>query len=508
MYNYKDKKNKQKISSSAANIVLSKSLEANISSMKKIFTDVDTTKYRYIVNKFNDDLKFCLVFIDGMVNSKLMNDNVICPLQNAQTDTNLTDKEIPDIISTKVLLANQIKKTIEIEEIIESVVYGDTAIFIEGFSEVLIIDTKGWAYRSIGEPENEITLTGPREGFTESILVNLSMVRRKVRTADLKMKFKTFGERTKTQGCICYINGLAKKEIIDELEKRLEKFIMDGALSVNYLSEFIKDAKTSFFDTVEVTERPDVVVGNLLEGRVALFLDGTPFVVTVPHLFEGYFQSPEDYYISYYYASINRLLRIFSFILTTTVPAIYVAVSNYHQEMLPTELLSSISAARQGVPFPNVIEVVGMMIVFELLREAGVRMSSNMGNAISIVGALVIGQAAVEAKIVSAPMVIIVGLTGITGLMIPKIKPVMIILRFSLVLAASVLGLYGFILAMVVFMIHILSLRSFGVPFFSSTSLKFQDIKDIYIRAPWYKMKTRPKYFSQDKIRSRYDGES
>jgi spore germination protein KA len=273
--------------------------------------------------------------------------------------------------------------------------------------------------------------------------VNLSMLRRKLRTTDLKMEYKTFGTRSKTKACICYLGSLVNKDVLAELNKRLESFSIDGTLDVNYISEMIRDAPISPFKTIGSTERPDVVAAKLLEGRVALFLDGTPVVLTMPIFFIESFQSDDDYYLNYYFASIGRILRIMAFFIATSIPAIYIALVDFHQEMLPTPLLISISAARQGVPFPTVVEAICMLAVFELLRESGSRMPTMMGQALSIVGSLVIGQAAVEAKIVSAPIIIIAAASGIAGLMIPRLKGAIILLRlFALRFRTRALWLY------------------------------------------------------------------
>ena len=461
------------------NAALSKDLSENINLIKAIFKNDHTLITRSIETPCDPVIKYCLVYCDGMVNNKLINDDIIRPLLEYKPEKKQPD--LMDVIAKQVTLSDSVDKVTELEKIVQGIVYGDSILFANGQNEALILNTKGWGTRSVSEPDNEKVLRGPREGFNEALLMNLSMLRRKIRTPDLKMEFQTFGTRSNTQGCICYLEGVVNSEVLAELKKRLKTFSIDGILDANYIVEFIRDAPYSPVKTVGITEKPDIVAAKLLEGRVALFLDGTPVVITVPHLFIEHFQSDDDYYLNYYFASIGRFLRLFAFFVATSLPALYVALTTFHQEMLPIPLFMSISQARQGVPFPTVLESVLILIVFEMLRESGVRMPGSMGQALSIVGALVIGQAAVAAKIVSAPMVIIVGFTGISGLMVPRIKGADILLGF---------------------LIHIFSLSSFGIPIMSSIYTNGpQDRKDIFFRAPWWNMKKRPKYISPNTTR-------
>lgn len=484
---------------------LSKDLADNLNLIKTIFKNDHTLVTRIIETPSDPVIKYCLIFSDGMVNNKLINEDIIKPLLEYCPERK--EPDLMNVIAKQVTLSNSVEKTTEMEKIIQGIIYGDSILFADGYSEALILNTKGWTTRSISEPENEKVLKGPREGFTEALLVNLSMLRRKIRTPDLKMEYQTLGTRTKTQACICYLENVVNPDVLEELKRRLNTFSIDGVLDVNYISEFIKDAPYSPIKTVGSTERADIVAAKLLEGRVALFLDGTPVVLTLPHLFIEYFQSDEDYYINYYYGSIGRILRVIAFFFSTSTPAIYIALVTFHQEMLPISLMMSISASRQGVPFPTVLESVLMLLVFEMLRESGSRMPGTMGYALSIVGALVIGQAAVQAKIVSAPMIIVVAVTGISGLMIPRIKGFMIPARFALLALSSILGLYGYMFGMLGVLIHLFSISSFGIPIMNSVYTNGpQDKKDIFTRAPWWDMKTRPKFLSPNKARQSTKG--
>ena len=470
---------------------LTTDLQQNIAIMKEIFINDDTVIYREFTNHYNEQIKCCAIFIDGMVNTDLINEHIVKPI---------TEVEIGSAreIATKVIWGNDVKRRIDIADIIKVVLYGDTLILIDGIAEAITMNTKGFAYRSISEPDDERVLRGPREGFTEAIMINLSMIRRKLQTSDLKFSFQSFGTRSNTMACICYLDSLVNKDVLADLEKRLSKISDDGFFSTNPIDELIKDSPFSIFKTAGTTEKPDVVAAKLLEGRVAVILDGTPVVLTVPYLFIENFQSPDDYYTNFFYSSFGRLLRIFGFIVSISIPAIYVSLAGFHKEMIPTPFLLSIAAATKGVPFPVIIECILLIGMFEVLREAGVRMPNKIGQALSIVGALVIGQSAVEAKIISAPVVIVIATAGITGLMLPRLASAIIILRLALLLFSAFLGLYAYVFFLIGLIIYLLSLQSYGISYMSGFMAKPSNLTDIYIRAPKAFQQKRPIGLSAD----------
>lgn len=479
-------------------------LEENITMMQLILKDDDTVRLRML--HMTNHTRCCLFFLDGMVNNDLINQNIIKPLL-ANTG-GAEQNSLLEVTRLQILSSNDVKQSSDLNEIISAVLYGDTILFIDGYQEALIIGSKGWQSRSIVEPDNEKVLRGPREGFTEAIMTNISLLRRKLLTNDLKFKFQSFGTRTNTKACICYLDSLVDKKVLEELYSRLEKIVMDGTLDSNYILEQIKDAPMSPFKTIGITERPDVVAAKLLEGRVAFILDGSPVVLTLPYLLIENFQSNDDYYLNFYFASLGRMLRIIGFFLTISVPAIYLAFTTYHWELLPSQLALSIAKAHQGVPFPTIVECLAMLFIFEIIRETGMRTPSNIGQALSIVGALVVGQSAVEAKFISAPIVIIVALTAITGLINPKATGAAIVVRLAFLLASSMLGFYGYFFACIGLLIHLLAIQSFGVNYTEQMmGARFQNIKDSMIRAPWGKMITRPLFTTRNTIRNKKSGD-
>ena len=481
-------------------------LSENMKAFKRIFENDDMLRCRVCRNNYYHNIVCGVFFLDGMAKAELVNDSIIKPL--VETNGAFTDKgDVLGEIYKSFVYAGEVKRTSDVEEIITSIIYGDTALMTEGCAEALIINSKGWETRSIAEPQNEKTLRGPHEGFCEGLLKNTALLRRRLKTPDLKFRTMNIGTRSKTMVCLCYLDNLVNRDVLKKLEKKLGEINIDGVLDVNYLDELTRDNKWTPLKTAGITERPDVVAGRLLEGRIAVMVDGSPSVMTVPYLFIENLQSDDDYYINFFFASMSRLLRIISLIITVAVPGLYVALTTFHREMIPTNLALSISQARQGVPLPIVVECLVMLLVFEILRESGVRMPSNVGTALSVVGAIVIGQAAVNAKFVSAPMVIVVSVTGITGLMVSKLKGAIIIYRTFLVLAASVLGMYGLIAGMVVIVAHTLSLTSFGVSYGAYLdSFRRENAKDIYVRLPWWQMITRPGIIAKNLIRQQKGG--
>ena len=501
------KSNNEKHENRQKKYSLKDTLDENVNLFRQIFANDDTLVTRYFENQQNNPVKCCILFIEGMVDNKIVNESIIQPvIQNGQI-RNYGD--ITDILLKQVIVTNNIEITSDVNTMIQGITGGDTVLLSDGSSEGLVISSKGWKTRDITEPQFERSLRGPREGFTESLQINLSLIRKKLETPDLKIKYMTLGSQTRTKISICYLDSIVNKKILDEVERRLKDIHTDGILDSGYIQEFIRDTPFTPFYTIGNTEKPDNVAGKLLEGRVAILSEGSPTALTIPYLFAENFQSSEDYYLNFYLASINRILRIIAFFFSISVPAVYVALVTFHQEAIPTPLLLSISAARQGVPFPTIVEIIVLLVVFELLREAGVRMPSNIGQALSIVGALVLGQASVEARLVSAPIVIVVSLTAITSLMIPRITGAIIILRLIFLLLSAFIGLYGYLFGMVGLLISLCEVRSFGVPYMSQlTNLNPEDIKDIAIRAPWWYLKYRPKLIGRNSVRQSGGGKS
>lgn len=483
------------------NLSLSGNLEEDIALFKEIFKKESVLRIKRIRVRREESLECALIYLDGMVDSMQLNEGVIKPLITVKA---INDSgSLAEYIEKQILFARDVKRKNKVSEILQGIMYGEVALLIDESPEALTVDTKGFRTRGITEPQDERILQGPREGFEEAALLNLAMIRRKLQTPDLCTEMMRVGRRSGTLVFICYLGTLADPERVEELKKRISKIDIDGILDSNYIAENIRDHRFSVFKTCGTTERPDVVAARLLEGRIAVVVDGTPVVVTFPYLFSENFQSDEDYYLNFLVASVGRILRYISFFLAVSIPAVFIAVSSFHRELLPTALTISVSSLRGGVPFAPLTECLIMIFVFEILKETGVRMPQSLGHALSIVGGLVVGQAAVEARIISTPMLIVIALSGIAGLMIPRLRGAVFYLRLIFVFLSALFGLFGYFVGAAVTVMHIISLNSLGVDYtVSLRQANFQSLKDTLWRAPWEQMIKRPA-FNHNIIRSR-----
>lgn len=383
-------------------------------------------------------------------------------------------------------------KTVETsKEAAEAILEGEALLLLEGSNVATTYPLYKAANRSTEEPLAESTVRGARDGFTESLATNLSLVRKRLKTPALKFRTRTVGESSNTSIALAYVEGIIDASLVTEVEQRLDRLRVRDILESQYIEEDIIDQRFSPFPQMIATERPDVVASNLMEGRFAILVDGTPFTLVAPVTLFSMLQSPEDYYQYVFMSVFLRWLRYVFYVLSLLLPSAYVAITTYHQEMIPTVLLLSIARAREEIPFPALVEALIMEIAFEALREAGVRLPKQVGSAVSIVGALIIGQAATTAGIVSAPMIIIVAITGIASFMIPRYSASIStrLLRFPIMILAGTLGLIGVMLGIILIVIHLSSLRSFGAPYLSPVApTNAKGLKDLWWRpAPWNK---------------------
>jgi spore germination protein KA len=475
---------------------LSGCAENNVLELKRRFERDDTFILRTVINGHDKKAVFHLAYCGGMIDNAVVNEYIIGPLVNSD----VIDHKRPAAIVEEALLAHFPQKTSSFSEIEESVAAGDTVILLPGGMEAVILSTQGFSLRGISEPEGEKVLSGPREGFSESLLGNLTMLHRRFRNGGLKIEFTPMGRRTRTRVAVCYLDGVVRPEILAELKARLEKIDIDGVLDTNTIGELIRDRRRSPFRTSGVTERPDIVAGKLLEGRIALIADGSPAVLTLPYLFVENFHSNEDYYVGYIHATFGRLVRMAAFFLTVVTPALYISVISSHYEVLPGAMMLNLASEFQNTPFPSAFEAFFMLIVFDILREAGMRMRTGGGQALSIVGALIIGQASVEANIVAPQMIIIAALTGITGILVPKLDEACLTLRFFLLACASLFGIFGLSAGVVLTVVHMQKLTSLGIGQFGGD---LSDVNDSLIRAPQWKLKTRPARLSANLCRAK-----
>ncbi|MBB6637325.1 spore germination protein [Cohnella thailandensis] len=448
-----------------------------------------------------------VAYIEGITDSLLLYHTVISALldlPNADSAGELSKLEPEPFVrylSDRVLAAGDVRPLDDWNTLFFYLLSGNAILLVDGSPTALRIGVIGFEERAVSEPVSQSVTRGSMDAFNENIETGMSLLRRKIRDTRLRFDRLQVGRVTKTALAVVYLKGIAKDEIVAEVHRRLAEIDIDGILEGGYVEELIQDRTYTPFPTVFNSERPDTIAGGILEGKVAILVNGTPFVLLVPALFVEFFQAAEDYSQRFDISTLIRFIRYLSFFITTLAPALYVAISTFHQEMLPTNLLINLAAQREGVPFPAVIEAMAMEVTYEILREAGIRMPRTVGQAVSIVGTLVIGQAAVQAGIVSAAMVIIVSITAIASYVIPAGSMSMSarMLRFLFMILAASFGLLGVVIGLIGLALHLSGLRSFGVPYMSPLSpIILSDQKDTLFRAPWSLMKLRPRLVASD----------
>ena len=446
-----------------------------------------------------------LLYLDGMTDSAVVHDNILVPLMHpVLIDAAMSYKVSSDFfafVHTQLLPSGETTIVHTMDETVQAMMNGDVVLLLDQSIQGLVIDAKGFPHRDLGEPRNEKTLRGPQEAFVEAMRVNTAMLRRRLHTGALKLEQMTIGTYTQTAVTIAYLEHIANDNIIDEVRRRLNNIKkVDSILNASCIEQYIEDRPFSIFPQVQYTERPDKTAAALLEGRVALIVDGSPDVILLPVLFTQLLQSSEDYYNRIVAGTFVRWVRYMGLFIATTLPSLYVAVISFHAELIPFNLLLSIATAREGVPFPAFVEAIMMEIAFELLREASIRMPGVIGNTIGIVGALVIGDAAVSARLVAPQMVIVVAITAIGSFAIPSVEasyPIRLI-RFPLMILAATLGLYGVMLGGLVIIMYLIRLRTFGFPYLAPLApLKNGELLALAVRMPRWCMMGMPLFRRQ-----------
>jgi len=474
---------------------IQKNLSLNVDLLKTALGNSNDVKVRPFRFGPGGNLNGILMFIDGLVDGSFITEAIVRPLVNwrvADEPLPSPDDGLMESLHLEVLYAGDIRVVDTLEGLASGCLSGDTILLVDGCETGLDISTKGWDKRGVTEPQSETVVRGPREGFTENLRTNTALVRRKIHDTHLRVEHLVVGHKTKTSVCIIYLEDVAKPEVVKAVQSRISRLDVDSILESGYIEEYIEDAPFSPFATVGYSEKPDVVAARILEGRVAIIVDGTPFVLTAPMLFVESFQTSEDYYARAVYASLTRLLRFVAYFMAVFAPAVFIALTAFHQELIPTTLLFTIANAREGTPFPVFIETSIMVFSFEILREAGIRLPRPVGQAISIVGALVMGEAAVSAGLVGAPVVITIALTAVATFLVPTQSDSASLLRIIMMVVASFAGWYGISIALLAVLIHLASLTSFGVPYFEGFAWN-HDLQDTVIRMPLWAMVKRPR---------------
>lgn len=481
-------------------------------------------------------VKALLVFIDGITNSQVQNLAVLQPLMllsgifdkcTAVQSTTIGQsvagsraskketgehnhyagggagsqdkpcyKDLFDRVKEALVPNNQVSTAHTFARVVEDILNGNTVLLIDGYNQALLLETKGWHYRSVSTPQVEAVIRGPQEAFTEQIRVNTSLVRKIIHRPSLVTEFIKVGNSAPMQCAVMYLDDLANPDLVREVKRRLESVHGDFVHETGLLEQMIEDSPWHMVPQVLSTERPDRVSASLLEGQVAILIDGNPFVMVVPCTFFSLMQAPEDAYIRWPLGSFVRVIRYVGLFLALLLPAHYVAIIAYHQEFIPTDLLLAITGAREKVPFPSIVEVLVMELSFELIREAGIRIPGTVGTTLGIVGALILGQAAVAANIVSPILIIVVAVTALGSFAIPNYSFSLTIrvLRFFYIFLASLAGLLGILVGFFVHVGAMATLKSFGAPFLAPVAPVTRKGSDYLLRGPAWRQESSPDY--------------
>jgi spore germination protein KA len=471
--------------------------EITTESIKSVLSDSSDINYQLHYINGCRNLPVSIVFVDGLVNTKIVNDDILKPLAQGKVLEEAKDfKSIIDLIEHGALYHASRKLQNNLGDTLADILSGAVALVFDKEKKAITFDIKGFEKRSISEPTNESALKGAKDSFIEVLRVNTSLVRRKIHTPYLRVKEVIVGKQTRTPIAVIYIEKLTNKKIVEEVFKRLNNIDIDGATTAGSIEEYIIDNKRTMFPLVLNTERTDKFCHNILEGRVGLIIDGLPTAYIIPATINMFYQAPEDYAQNYVIGSFLRCLRYVNSLITLLLPAFYISITTFHQEMMPTVLAISLIRSKTEVPFPTSTSIVFMLLAFEVLIEAGFRLPRTFGQTISIIGALVVGQAAVQAKIISPVVVIVIAVSGMAGFTMPNqdFANALRICRLLFVLFATISGLYGLSLGFLLLIYHLNTLETFGVPYFSPfVANEGRDIaKDTLIRVPLFLMKKRP----------------
>jgi spore germination protein KA len=479
---------------------ISKDYDDNLKNLRQIFHQCSDIVFHEFVISAEEPIRAFIVYASVISDHKMISEhflkNALEGAAHLPEGVKLSKINAVEVLKERLISLPEVTEVKDLKELEHKVLQGNAALILEGSAQAIIGCVRGGENRAIAEADTEPGIRGPKDGFVEALDINMSLIRRRLKTSRLKSLIIEKGELTKSKIALCYIEGIADNQLIAEVKSRIDRIDTDSILEGNYLEEQIMDEKFSLFPLIQYSERPDKACASLLSGRIVILVDNSPMPLIVPATFVTMLQAAEDYYHNAVTASLTRLLRFIALNLALLLPAATVAVFSFHQELLPVQLVSTVAGARSGLPLPIALEILMFEFTFELLREAGVRLPKTIGQAISTVGGLVIGQAAVNAGIVSPISVIVIAITAIASFSVPNFEAsfALRILRFILIILASFLGGIGIMFGLMAILIHLCSLRSFGVPYLSPLApIVFRDLKDSLIRAPWWALTKRPR---------------
>lgn len=445
---------------------------------------------RFFIGK-KEPIAACAVYMDALVKRDIINRDILTPLMFKVEEEIITGKDTCEYLCRKYIpLSNTVTES-NISRAAEAIKIGKTIILIAGLQDFIIADTKGGQQRDISDPTNESAIRGARDSFVENIKINISILRRKIKDKNLAIEKYTVGRRSQTALALLYIDDIVDKTVLDEVRRRIQAIDVDSIEDTGILEQYIEDHPYSPFPQIFGTERPDIVTANLMEGRVAIILNGSPYVITAPALFIEFFQALEDYSERTLTSSFSRLLRTLSIFFVITLTPIYLTLVRYNTELIPVKFITPIVQARKGIALTPFLEILSMEIIVEFLREGGVRLPPRIATTLSIVGGIIIGNTAVDSKVVSPTTLLIIGVSVVSTFLIPNYEMSLGIrfMRFPMLVLANVMGFLGITAGWFFIVVHITSMKSFGVSYFE---LKGSDLKDIFVRAPLWLMNKNP----------------
>ncbi len=439
---------------------------------------------------------FTICYIDGMSDKMLLQQTLIKPILDCEYLPKINLESLHNLLYTP----ESIKLENDINRVSDIISMGDMALFCSDSTDIFILTFKSFNTRSITEPPTESVIKGPREGFIEEIKTNISLLRRCINSPKLRVKMLNVGKYKQSHIAVVYINDIAKPELVDTIVSQLEKIDIDGTIDSTYVGSFLEPRKYSFFNQIGHIEKPDIVTGKLLEGRIAIICDGSPIVLTLPYIFIETFQDSYDYYTKSYRASMLRIIRVLSMLLTIYLPGLYVAIEDFHYHLLPLKFITTLLNAVKGIPLTPAMEMITVLILFEVLHQASIRMPRHLGVALSVVGAIVLGQTAVSAGILSSPAVLIIAMSAIGIHCLPDSIDLLSFLRLTFLIIGSILGLYGLILASMVILCYLANLENFGAPYLAPFApiISPDIIQDGYLKSNLLDIKIRPKSIPHD----------
>jgi spore germination protein KA len=497
------------------NAVISTSIEENQKILESVYQlplNKDVVIRKIIISN-EPKIKVMMVFMDGLIDKKIINMTVLEPLMLMDniSKNNVHNEDFIGFVMEECLPSGQASRVGSFKEVQQAINTGDAAVFFDGFGEAVTIETKGYEHRGIGRPTTEQSVRGSQNAFTEVLRVNTALIRTMLHASDLITEMIPIGARGHSNCAVMYVKSIANEQLVEEVKRRIEAISVDIMTDSGILEHFIEDSPQNPFPQTLSTERPDRVAVHLAEGRVAIFIDGSPFGHILPISLFTLMHSSDDFSLNIYYTNMLRVIRWLGALISLLLPSLYLAISTFHQEAIPTELLLSIAAARAQVPFPTIVEILFMEFSFELIREGGLRIPGILGSTIGIVGALILGQTAVAAKIVSPIMVIIIALTGLASYSIPdyRLASAFRLSRFVFILLAMSMGLIGVACGLLLFIAMLCSLKSFGMPYMAPLAPKTADGGDVILRGPVYHQRRRPDALNtKDEIRQKADSRS